>query len=298
MNMFVEINAPRVCEITDASLLASGQGRIEVRLSGQLDSDKARLTIRGMPREGDGPSRITPTVSWRHDSDDWIAIGDADTGDHKEITCTLSYDEFSQHRRTITERISVCDILRLTIEQFGSADTLFAAVIDDPKLKNRDSGELEATVAALLAMAGFRVVTVDHIRDLGEVPDIVAVDKRDNILLVECTLKLGNADSKLDKLALRHRVVRELLDSKGLQEKKVIPLLAVAQPSDRVAPYFEDARKARVLLWDRDDLHRLRQMIDTHTAEEIVTEVSQQFEQMLIYESLDPYEDVGGEPFG
>jgi SepF-like predicted cell division protein (DUF552 family) len=199
----------------------------------------------------------------------------------------LSYDGFVQHGRTITEPISLRDPLYFAFDLFDLKRTAFKNVIDNNKIRNRDSRELEATVAAMLSLVGFRLITVDRIPDLQEVPDIVAADPNGNLLLVECTLNLPRADDKLDKISRRFRTVRDALDNAGFETTRVLPVLAVALPTEAVSRYRGDAQKAQVLLWSRKELHELRQWTHTHTSFEVFEIIAHQYELMNLYDSLE-----------
>ena len=91
-------------------------------------------------------------------------------------------------------------------------------------------------VAALLGYCGLRVVTLDRVPGLQEIPDIVAVDLNHDVLLVECSLKLPNAENKFEKLANRRDALRGSLDKAGLVTAKLFAVLATTQPNANLAP--------------------------------------------------------------
>jgi hypothetical protein len=174
------------------------------------------------------------------------------------LDCILSYDGLIQEERTVKEPVHLHNTLRLAYDLFDPDDKAFERVIEDRKIKNRDGRELESTLSAILALAGFRLVAVDHLPGLEEMPDIIAADDRGNLLVIECTLSLPNADDKLAKLHHRHYVIRRALNEARLDHIETVPVLAVALPRTQLEPYLADAQKAGILLWGREDLHRLR----------------------------------------
>ena len=279
-SIHVEIHAPSVCETLDRSSLESDVAHVEIRLAGQLETTKVGLSLRGVTRNGGDANPAASPLEWRREeaTGDWRCIVQVPFEDGKSLTCILSYDGKIQNERILAQSVGATDPLFAICRAFDPMNVAFRDVIDDPNMKNRDGLDLEEGVAALLSLAGFRVIAVDHVPGFQGIPDIVAAERNGDILLVECTLKLPNADNKLDKLSRRHQFVRENLDRAGLGHARALALLAVAQPTQKIAPYKLDAQKAGVVLWGREDMHRLRGWLETHTAEDIYDEIAREFE--------------------
>jgi hypothetical protein len=280
-NLHIETIAPSVCEVAEGSHLKLGNASINVRLPAELNPEKVRLALRGRSRDGLETRLEDPNLSWTGGSSrDWLGVADVIFPEGKSITCMLSYERFIQEERVISEPIALSNTLRFVIDLFEQKNEAFERVINDFKIKDRDGRELEAAVAAMLSLVGFRVIAVDHIPGLQEVPDVVAADATGNLLVFECTLNLPNAADKLDKLSRRHETIRQGLNSVGLEHIRTLPVLAVALPRQKIAPYIDDARKAGILLWGREDLHRLRLWTETQTAEAVFAAVSAELDMI------------------
>lgn len=271
MNLHVDLLAPRIAEITDNSYLAHGKARIELHLSGALDHKQIRLALRGISYDGQEQSIAVPPMPWKRDSiQNWSCVLDVLFPDGKSVACTVSYGGFVQQQRVLAEPISLRDSLRFIFGQWDPTSKVFSQVIEKNEIKGRDGRDLEDSVAAMLSLAGFRVIAADRLPDLGEVaPDVIAADTRGNLLIVECTLKLPKADDKIGKLFRRYKSICEGLDRAGWDRIQTLAVLAVALPRGDIVPYVEEARKAGIFLWGREDLHRLRQLAEAETADAI-----------------------------
>ncbi|MBU6297005.1 MAG: hypothetical protein KJS68_02075, partial [Alphaproteobacteria bacterium] len=186
------------------------------------------------------------------------------------VACTLSYGNFVQHQQIITEPLSLHDPLRFVYGQWNSAGKAFAEIIDRREAGGRAGEDFEDCVAAMLSLCGFRTLSVDRLPGLNKLaPDIVAADTKGNLLIVECTVKLPKADDKLGNLFNRYKAIREGLDRAGLDHIQTLPVLAVALSRDDISSYLGAAKDAGILLWGREDLHKLKCSVESKSANEI-----------------------------
>lgn len=294
MNLHVDIHASGVCEVTDDSYLKVGMASVAVRLASQLQTDKVRVSLRGRLRDGSNTRLADLGFDWKQaDGGEWISNSSFPFPEGKSLTCTLSYAGLVQQECAIEEPVEFHNTVRFALNLFGDADAAFARVLNDPKATNRDGREFEATVNAILSLAGFQTAAVDRIPDLGEMPDILASDPIGNLLVVECTLKLPNATDKFDKLFNRAEAIRLALHRVGLTQLRVLAVLATVIPQDKIVAYMEDARKAGILLWGREQVQALQQQAKTQTATEIFDAIAAQDEMMALYAA---YDDRSEEP--
>ena len=98
----------------------------------------------------------------------------------------------------------------------------------DQSLRNSASKDFEDAVSWLLWGFGFSTICFGQNSKTRDAPDIVAVSPRGDFLVVECTLGLLKADSKLSKLVARTAELRERLDESEIKHLRVLPVIVTA----------------------------------------------------------------------
>jgi hypothetical protein len=291
MNVHFEFHAARVAEISDRSILEHGRANIGVRLPSTLDRDQVCLSMRLSTHAGVETklAKGAADLTWDGDGEgNWLGTVDLSVPNGDAIDCILSYAGFAQHHHRIEEAPELRNTLRLAFQLFDDNLCTLGRVIENKKNKDRDARALEQTVSALLAMRGFKVINADHIPDLQDIPDILASDTRGNLMVVECTLELPNAKDKLAKLFRKFRTIRDGLDAAGLADVGVSPVLAVAIPKSHITAYYEEARKAGILLWSRESLDEIRNRIDADSADDFYDAVAHDLDALACEVSFGP----------
>jgi len=233
-------------------------GMLTFWLSGELSPDHCALSVR-TAKTADGrtqPLDVAAAPSWERDADgNWqgslcVTLPNADL----TVSALISYAGFIQAEKRFTPPRVARNNLLAALQPFDESGTAFAAVLVNQKIKNREPLELEQTVAAILAIRGFRVITADRVPNLQDVPDIMAADADGNILVVECTLNLPKYDDKLGKLHRKREAVRRAFTDSNVE---VLGVLAVPQPEQVLQPFQEEAGKHQLVFWNQQYLQAL-----------------------------------------
>jgi len=260
MNFAAEIIASRVAEISDLTR-DDFHGRLKVRLAPNLSTKNAVISVRSKTETAvrAHPLQLTAAPVWGTDEDGWSTseVGIAITETDEILSVVVSYAGIVQHQREFGPQRTHANSLRMAFAAFEPREGALAAVLANEKIRDRDPAELERTVAAVLAMRGFSVITADRIPGLQEVPDILAADADGNILVVECSLKLPNSDDKIAKLHRRRETVVRALAGTRQADRGVIAVLAIPQSAQTLEAYQDQAIRADVLLLDRSALMQL-----------------------------------------
>jgi hypothetical protein len=75
---------------------------------------------------------------------------------------------------------------------------------------------------------------LDSPNNSNDVPDLLLVDSKGRIVMVEATVDIINNKNKLDKLAARHRALRNSLESQGLDHVDSLPVIVTRLGKDAV----------------------------------------------------------------
>lgn len=261
MGYMLEVHASRVAEVVNTQNDDGTGATIVFWLAGTLPTEGLVVSLRATAGANSSPAPLpsSAAVQWsRDDGGDWKGLLPlAWPSSDATVTCIVSYAGVVQHEKSFTPARATSNMLRTVLDIFDPARTTLKAVIDNHKLTDRDAQRLEQAMGAILAMRGFRVLNLDKVPGLQEIPDIVAVDADNNILVVECTLNLPNAEMKLAKLLRRRDAIRRGLDDKDLRDIKVVGILAVAQTPDTLRPFQAEVDKHRVIMWSSTELQSL-----------------------------------------
>lgn len=120
--------------------------------------------------------------------------------------------------------------------------------------KNQAAPNFEAAAAWLVWAYGFAPISLGRVAPIKDGPDILAVSPQGHFVVVECTLGLLKADNKLARLVQRTVAVREKLQSMGIQNPLVIPLIVTALPREHVAGELAAAAENGVLVATKENL--------------------------------------------
>jgi hypothetical protein len=262
MNFCADIYASRVASILELAR-EDDTGIVKVWLAAGLSPEEAIISVRFKTKSNDRarPLELPAVPVWQLDHDgsrsSEIAFGAPDP--EAILSVVISYAGVVQHQRDFVPRRTSVNSLRMAIAPFQPKEDAFLAVLANERIRDRNPQELEHTVAAILAMRGFRVITADRIPNLQEAPDILAADADGNILVVECTLNLPHSEDKLAKLHRRREAVRRAFKGTRQAGTEIIAVLAISQPRDLLRGYQEQTSKLQILMWTREDLSALAQ---------------------------------------
>lgn len=104
-----------------------------------------------------------------------------------------------------------------------------------PEAPSRNhSRQFEIALGRFFWILGFSPMQLDSPNNSNDVPDLLLVDSKGRIVMVEATVDIINNKNKLDKLAARHRALRNSLESQGLDHVDSLPVIVTRLGKDAV----------------------------------------------------------------
>ncbi len=122
------------------------------------------------------------------------------------------------------------------------------------QLKSKAASDFEAAIAWMLWTLGFATATFGNNSKVSDYFDTIAVSPNGNFLVVECTLGLLKADSKLSRLSNRASLVRNALDSSNMKHVRVVPVMVTAMPKEQIKVDLPSAEENGILVITKEDL--------------------------------------------
>lgn len=127
-------------------------------------------------------------------------------------------------------------------------------LLPEPPFKGKVADDFEAGIAWLLWALGFSTAAFGSNPKTTDAFDTVAVSPSGDFVVVECTLGLLKADSKLSKLSERAARVRESLAESNLKHLRVLPVIVTALTMEQVKVDIPSAEENGILVLTRENL--------------------------------------------
>ena len=106
----------------------------------------------------------------------------------------------------------------------------------------------------MLSVLGFSTATFGTDAKTRDAFDAVAVTPNGDFVVVECTLGLLSADSKLSKLAARAASLRETLAASNMKHLRVLPVIVRAMTAEQVKAHKAQAEEIGILVQTKENL--------------------------------------------
>lgn len=123
--------------------------------------------------------------------------------------------------------------------------------------KGKAADDFEAAISWSLWGLGFSPANFGLNAKTRDAYDIVAMSPSGGFVIVECTLGLLRAESKLSKLAARAASLREMLDKSNMKHLPILPVIITAMTIDQVKADITQAEDTGVLVLSREDIEKL-----------------------------------------
>lgn len=120
--------------------------------------------------------------------------------------------------------------------------------------RGKAANDFESAVAWMLWALGFSTATFGTNSKTTEAFDTVAVSPNGDFVIVESTLTLLRADSKLSKLAARAASLREMLSASNMKHLSVLPVIVSAMTIEQVKVDIPSAEENGILVLTRENL--------------------------------------------
>jgi hypothetical protein len=120
--------------------------------------------------------------------------------------------------------------------------------------RGKAADDFESGVAWLLWALGFSTATFGTNSKTTEAFDTVAVSPNGDFVVVESTLTLLRADSKLSKLSARASSLRETLATSNMKHLRVLPMIVTAMTAEQVQVDIPSAEENGILVLTRENI--------------------------------------------
>lgn len=253
----IEVVARTAVEVLARSEVKGTLASLGISMAATLDKAKAKIGYRVL--EG---GKVTARGSLSGADLTWQVEGGAAVGTTQLniaagalVQCIASYEgqahqvqwrvdpSFFQNPRAAV--LSLVDSSQQTIRSYLQPDL-------PPRGKAAE--DFEAAVGWLMWAVGFSMATFGTNSKTKDAFDMVAVSPKGDFVVVECTLGLLRADSKLSKLAARTASVREALDASNMKHLRVLPVIVTAMTTDQVKADVAQAEEVGILVLTKENL--------------------------------------------
>lgn len=123
--------------------------------------------------------------------------------------------------------------------------------------KNKSADDFEAAISWTMWALGFAPANFGLNNKTRDAFDTIAVTPNGNFVIVECTLGLLRAESKLSKLVARCCSLRELLDKSNMKHLRILPVIITAMTLEQVSADVLQAENTGVLVLTKENLEQI-----------------------------------------
>jgi hypothetical protein len=254
----VEIVAPCAVEVSARSNVSETTASIGVWTTNSVDNEEIRLNFRVLDK-----GRVTARESISGTALTWEdAGGDTRHGLVKVevphgavVQCIACYGGHAQHQRWFTDPKMLQNPRNATLSIVDPGLRLVQSyLLPELPAKGRAADDFEAAVTWMLWALGFAPINFGLHPKTRDAFDVIAVSPKGDCLVVECTLGLLKADSKLSKLGARAIQVRNALAASEMQHLKVVPVIITALTRSEVSGDLAAASELGAVVLTREDL--------------------------------------------
>ncbi len=260
----VEVIAGTTIEIFQGSEIKQGTATLGIWLVKSLNKGDAKIGYRVLDK-GLVISRASihgGDLNWTEDDRAYIGTKSIEVPPGAIIQCIASYKNKAHH---ILWRADPDIFQNSRAAAFSLVDPnqtiLRGCLFPDPLAKGKTSEDFEMGVSWLLWVLGFSPATFGTHPKTRDGFDIVATTPKGDFVVVECTLGLLRAESKLSKLGARVIQLRNSLDSSNLKQTQILPIIVTALPREQIEVDINSAEENGLLVLAKQDLESLFNML-------------------------------------
>lgn len=256
----LEVVAHATAEVYLLSSVKDGKADLGLWLAKNLDRAKARLGYRVIDKgavvnrgsvEGD-------KLDWRERSGDIIGQLLLEVPPGAVVQCIASYAGHAHHIRWFADPTVHQNARAAVLSSIDQTGKLFQSyLLPELPPRGKAADDFESAVAWMLWTLGFASVSFGMNAKTRDAFDILAVSPRGDFVVVECTLGLLRAESKLSKLSAREASLRKMLAASDLQHVRVLPIIVTAMTRDEVKADLNAAAETGVLVLTRENLEAI-----------------------------------------
>lgn len=256
--VMLELIAPCAVEVSARSFILGTEALIGIWTTSAADNEAVRLNYRVLSN-----SEVTTRNSVSGADLEWAYVdGGSKHGMCKievpygaVVQCIACYGHHAHHQKWLVDpemlqnpRNSIFSIVDPGLRLLRSY------LLPETPVKGRAADDFEAAVTWMLWTLGFSPINFGLHPKTTDSFDILALNSRGDCLVIECTLGLLKAESKLSKLGARATQVRKTLENSQMRHLKVVPVMITAMTRDEVSVDVPAAQEQGIVVLTREDL--------------------------------------------
>lgn len=260
----LDVIAVSAVEILNRSTVVSELATLGLFMPDTLDPFKAHLGYRVISR-GKVSSRGSfdgAQLTWQREGHYLTGVASLTVPVDAVIQCFACYEGHAHQTRWFMDPSTVQNPRAAALSLVESSGQLLqSCLLPDLPPKGKAADDFESAVCWSLWALGFAPCAFGLHPKTRDAFDIVAVSPKGDFLVVECTLGLLRADSKLSKLAARAAALRQLLRDSNSGHLRVLPVIITAMTKDEISADADQARQLGIVVITRENLERVQEEI-------------------------------------
>lgn len=253
----IEVVARTAVQVLERSEIKGTSAELGVWMASSLDRAKAKIGFRVLDK-GQVLQRGTVAgsdLTWYEDGFASIGTTQLEVPAGAVVQCIASYCGHAHYVRWRADP-SILQNPRAAVLSMvdQNQETLRGYLQPEFPPRGSAAGDFEAAIGWLLWAIGFSTASFGTNAKTRDAFDIVAVAPKGDFVVVECTLGLLRADTKLSKLSARATNLRETLDASNMRSLRVLPVIVTAMTADQVKADTSQAEEMGVLVLTRENL--------------------------------------------
>lgn len=257
----LEVVARTAIEVLDETSITGTRASVGVWMANSLNYAHAKLGFR-VVHQGNVVKRGAirgPSLTWSERGVALIGMGELEVPAGSVVQFIASYAGEAHHVQWRADPTTFLNPRAAILSLVDPSSSLIKSYLTpDMPPRGKAADDFESAIGWLLWTLGFSVASFGTHSKTRDSFDVVATTPRGDFLVVECTLGLLRADSKLSKLAARSINVRDSLSASNMKHLRVLPVMITALSFDQVAVDLGPATELGVLVITRENLENVQ----------------------------------------
>ena len=251
-----EIIGVPVIEIGDIICVNGDKAEPTLVMAKSLDKNLAKMGVKILVN-GNVQKRFSvqgSALSWTEDEHRAIGKVLIDVPKGAFLHCSASYEGRAQHTFWLHDPQNNPNPRREVVLSCDENLEILRDILLEEQRPRKESREFEDGVATLFWMLGFSPIQIGRPQRMSNSPDIIATNKRGDIIVVECTTGLLNKEGKLGNLLARANEIRRRLDASGHSGIRILPVIVTPKVLEDVRGEISQAHAIGISVATRDDI--------------------------------------------
>jgi hypothetical protein len=257
----LEVVARTAIEVLAETGVTGIRANVGVWMANSLDLAQAKLGFR-VVHQGNVVQRGVirgPSLTWSERDIGLIGTGEFEVPAGSVVQCIASYAGEAHHVQWRADPTTFLNPRAAILSLVDPSNSLVKSYLTpDIPPRGKAADDFESAIGWLLWTLGFSVASFGMHSKTRDSFDVVATTPHGDFLIVECTLGLLRADSKLSKLAARSINVRDALSASNMKHLRVLPVMVTAMTIDQIAADLGPATELGILVVTRENLENVQ----------------------------------------